>query len=598
MSLSIHAECTPGHEELILVAGGPEHELARGAQLLQALPALFTKTDPPGALRAPLTWGTVVQLSHAFGAGWSTGPRLGAWVAEQVMRRTAGDWGALDYDPPTGLTPYSWQVEGACTIASLGRALITDEPGCGKTITTILGLVAWAARHHADGPVVVVCPASVVDSWVSAWTAWAPHVRTVAWRGPKRKALMGEADVYVTSYDTARMDAGAGKGMQSLCELKPAALVIDECHLIKTKGTARSQAVRKLAKQVTIRAGAVVALSGTPITHHPGDLWPALYCLEPSAWPSSERWVNRYCDTVATREYGLDVLGLNAAMEPEFRTTVLGQLRRVAKADVLAELPPKVYSVRTVELPKKWRKVYDDLEEQMLAELPDGTELSVMSVLAQLTRLGQLASAPGEVKVTYGPEVDDVTGLPREHTEVTLHAPSWKVAALLEVLEERVPSGEQVVVFAPSRQLIDLAGRAATEAGYRVGYVVGGQSAGNRTKDVEAFQAGQLDVMCVTTQAGGVGITLTAARTVVFLMRPWSLVEAVQAEDRCHRIGAEGHESIDVIDIVAADTLDARIRTVLRERAGQLADLVQDPRVVTELLGGESVHTTETRKSA
>jgi SNF2 family DNA or RNA helicase len=165
-----------------------------------------------------------------------------------------------------------------------------------------------------------------------------------------------------------------------------------------------------------------------------------------------------------------------------------------------------------------------------------------------------------------------------------MKAPSWKVDALLEVLDER--PGSPVVCFTPSRQLTMLAGQAASAAGLSVGYVVGGQSAAERTQAVELFQAGKFDVLCATTGAGGVGLTLTAAGTVVFLQRPWSLVEALQAEDRCHRIGSEIHDSVEIIDIVAANTVDSRVRNVLREKAGQLADLLQDPRIVAELLGG------------
>src|SRR5206468_6508908 len=110
-------------------------------------------------------------------------------------------------------------------------------------------------------------------------------------------------------------------------------------------------AVHRLARNVT----AFVALSGTPITHHPADLWPTLRDLAPGAWPSRERWVARYCLS-APVDYGEGILGLNPGTEPEFRLTLLGQQRRVAKADVLDQLPPKVYSVRTVELPAAYRK--------------------------------------------------------------------------------------------------------------------------------------------------------------------------------------------------------------------------------------------------
>lgn len=583
MPAQILAELTAGGEAIVLVAGGPDREVTAAAKRLQTLTPLFSKTDPPGALSVPATWPAVVQLSSTFGKSWHPGPRLQQWIGERASERVQP--APIGYRPPAGLTPYPWQLEGAAMIAATGKVLITDEPGTGKTITTILGLVEWARRRgeRALGllpvfrePVLVIAPASVVDPWVDAWSTWAPHVRAVAYRGPKRKALLGTADVYVTSYETARIDATEVKGFAALRELNPAAVVVDECHMIKNPRAARSRAVRRLSKG----ACAVVALSGTPITHHPGDLWSSLDALEHAAWPSRERWVRRYCQTMPG-DYDEEILGLLPANEAEFRTTMLGQLRRVAKADVLADLPPKVYSVRTVELPPKWRKAYDDMESQMLAELPDGEELSVMSTLAKLTRLGQLASAPARIETTYETGVD---GVEREHVSVQLEGPSWKVDALLEVLAER--PGQPVVAFAPSKQLIKLAGAAATEAGYRVGYLTGDVIGSARAGVVEAFQAGELDLICVTTGAGGVGITLTAASTCVFLQRPWALVEAMQAEDRLHRIGAEKHSSIEVIDIVAKSTIDSRVRAVLRERAGQLADLVEDPRIVSELLGG------------
>lgn len=583
---TIHAELTAGRDHIVVLAGGlgdPE-EVALAARRLKALTPLFTKSDPPGALVVPATWPAVVQLSATFGADWVPGPALCDWVTDQVTQRST--LRRLVYAPPTTLTAYPWQYEGAQMIAATGGALITDEPGTGKTITAILGVV----ERRAYEPVLVVCPASVIDPWVEAWRTWAPHLRTVAWRGtPKqRSALVGTADVYVVSYETARQDAGVVRSHRPLFDLEAKHVVIDECHLIKNPQADRSQSVRRLTKD----AATVVCLSGTPITHNPGDLWTALVCLEPGAWPSKERWVHRYCEVVAG-EYKDDVLGLSPYTEAEFRLTLMGQFRRVAKADVLDQLPPKVYSVRTVDLPAKWRKAYDDFEKQMLAELPDdGGELAVMDVLTKVNLLTRLASASADVTVTE--EADPKTGELKQHIHLDLKAPSWKVEALLEILAER--PGEPVVCFAPSKQLVELAGAAAKKAGLRVGYVVGGQSAKDRTAAVDGFQAGELDLICVTTGAGGVGITLTRARTVVFLQRPWSLVEALQAEDRCHRIGSEQHDSIEVIDIVARNTVDSRIRGVLRERAGQLSDLVQDPRIAAELLGG--AHTTEERKAS
>lgn len=601
---TLHAELTAaddaGRQQIVLVAGGSDDEVATAAKRLEALTPLFTKSNPPGALLVGLSWAGVVQLAKTFGPAWCPRPALQAWVAEQTALRT----GALPVvtpadlatalDVPDGLVPRDYQVAGAHEIARTGRALIFDEPRTGKTITTILGLALRSGPARLRGlPILVICPASVVDPWVEAFTRWAPYWTTVAWRGTpaKRRELAGTADVYVTSYDTARMDASempgpspAGAIKAPLVALGAHSLVIDESHYIKNATAHRTRAVRRLARDSAGRGGALVALSGTPITHHPADLWPALDCLAPGAWPSRERWVNRFCDVLAG-DYKDEILGLAAHAEPEFRLSILGQHRRVARADVMSQLPPKVYSVRTVDLPGKWRKAYDAMESQMLAELPDGTEMSVMGVLAQLTRLAQLASSPAEVHEEATGDIDGA-GMPIVHTKVTLLAPSWKVDALLEILAER--PGESVVAFAPSAQLMRLAGEAAAAAGVKVGYVIGGQKPAERTEAIRAFQAGELDLICATTGAGGTGITLSRAGTLVFLQRPWSIVDSLQAEDR-----AEGDmnstRGTEVIDVVARNTIDTRVRAVLRERAGQLAELVQDPRIVTQLLGGSGV---------
>lgn len=603
--IPVYAELTASGHEIALVAGGPDAALIAAAKMLQTLTPLFSKSDPPGGLTVPATWPAVVQLANTFPGTWRPGPRLQAWIGVEAARRTAPLPGVLNYTPPAGLVPRPYQVAGALEIARTGRALIFDDPRTGKTITTILGLLEVGAP--SAGPTLVICPASVIDPWVETWQAWAPHLRAVAYRGTDRADLLGTAQVYVTSYETARRDAGVvtskgKKSLRPLIDLDAAALVVDECHYVKNPKAERTQAVRRLAERNAQRAGAFVALSGTPITKHMGEIFAALSCLEPGAYPSSDRWAKRYCwEVEAEGGYDAEIIGLNPYLEPEFRLNMLGQHRRVARVDVLSDLPPKVYSTRTVELPAKWRKAYDDFEAQMLAELPDQSdgsegELAVMDVLTKYNLLTRLASAPADVETTHGPDVyadgHPQAGELKRHIHLHLKNPSWKVDALLEILAERCEPGrprdehsESVVAFAPSKQLMMLAGAAATKAGYRVGYIVGGQSAGERTDARLAFQRGELDLICATTGAGGAGITLSRAGTLVFLQRPWSLDHSIQAEDR-----GEGDlnatRGTEIIDVIAKNTIESRIRTVLRENAGQLADLVQDQRIVEQLLGG------------
>lgn len=129
-----------------------------------------------------------------------------------------------------------------------------------------------------------------------------------------------------------------------------------------------------------------------------------------------------------------------------------------------------------------------------------------------------------------------------------------------------------------------IAGHVAERQGYKVGYIVGGMTSTQRTEVRHKFQRNELDLLCVTTSAGGVGLTLTAADTVVFLMRPWAFVDAVQAEARAHRKGQTKH--VQIIDLVAKKSIEATIRAALRGKAKNLSELVQDRRIVEELFGG------------
>lgn len=577
MTAGVFGEIARDGEHLIVMVSGDDHELKQVAAALRKMTPLFEATDPPGALSGPLTWATVCQLGHTFAGTllgkWMPGPRLTEWITAEFLRR-ASIAPCSDLKLPDGLVPRPYQLEGAAVIAATGRALIFDEPGTGKTATTILGLLERQARGEEIFPMVVVVPSwDVADVWARHARDWAPSWPSPNLYGGKDRRL-GWGGLAITTYATARLDAATMQG--PLARLRPRTVVADEVHYAKNESSQQSLALRRIAGH----ASAFIGLSGTPVTRDTGDIYPTLAAMDPLSWPARARMVKRYLMTTED-EYKETIEGLSPQMEAEFFAILMGQHRRVAKRDVLDQLPPKVYSVRRVELPPLWRRAYDQMEQDMLSELPDGSELEVMSVLAQLTRLSQLASSACDVEVTT--EADPATGEEERHYTVTLKAPSWKVDALLEVLAER--RGQQVAVFTVSRQLADIALAACREAGYRCGAITGKQARKARQADIDAFQARELDVMVATAGAGSLGITLTAAGTAVFLQRSWQLDQAIQPEDRLHRIGQE-HDCVEIIDIIARSTVDDRVRELMRVKGGQLGQLVRDPRVARELLGG------------
>jgi SNF2 family DNA or RNA helicase len=370
-------------------------------------------------------------------------------------------------------------------------------------------------------------------------------------------------------------------------------VLVHNCHLITNQHAHQTAAVQRIAQH----AATFLAASGTFVTRNAKDAYPVLEAMDRRSFPAGERYTARYCKTSGADYENETIDGLDPLAEPELRAVLAGQMHRFAKADVLDQLPPKIYSVRRPEIPAEWRSAYDQMEQLWLAELPDGdVELSAMDTLTRLTRLSQLASSAADVRIEY--VWDERAGAEVPKQIVTLRAPSWKAESLTGILAER--PDQPTAVFTESRPLALITGQYCEKAGLRTGYIVGKSSGpeddaygpGYRITDAtrqaarDGFQAGKLDVIICTAGAGGTGITLTAANCAVMLQRSWQYDLGIQVEDRIHRIGAEIHAHVEIIDIVAQGTVDERRREILREKAGHAAEWAQDPRLVRQILGG------------
>jgi SNF2 family DNA or RNA helicase len=365
--------------------------------------------------------------------------------------------------------------------------------------------------------------------------------------------------------------------------LVPKTLILDEAHALCNVKTRQSVAARRCARV----ADYTFPMSGTPITHDVGGFWSALNVLDIRSFPDQERYQERYTDRWQ-REYGKpEVEGLSTANKQEFFTLMQGSMRRVSRADVNADLPPKTYQTRAVDIQSAHRKAYDEMRDDMIAHIPDTDEpLPVMTTLTQLQRLSQLASSACDVEITY--VLDDKIGSPTFGEEVakynvTMREPSWKIDALMELMDDN--RGEPLICFSPHTQLVKLAGARAEKQGYKVGYIVGGQSQSARTAIRKRFNNGDLDLLCANVTAGGVGLTLTGTDTIVFLERPWAYWQADQSQSRADDV--MNAKQVHIIDIVAKNTVESRVREALKSKAGSLAELVRDPRIVEELLGGQ-----------
>jgi hypothetical protein len=271
-------------------------------------------------------------------------------------------------------------------------------------------------------------------------------------------------------------------------------------------------------------------------------------------------------DTMINAFGGMMVIGIKPAMEAEFHATIDPRMRRMLKARVLPWLPEMMFERRDIEMSAKQKKAYEQMRDTMIAELEGSGAVVAPSVLTQTTRLHQFASSFAEITI------DETTG----EEKVRLAEPSCKVDALMDDIKSGDFGEDSVAVAAVSRQLIELLSANLTKEGIAHGLITGAQDQDQRQQAIDDFQSGKTKWILFTVQAGGVGVTLTAARRLVMLQRPWSLVDHKQALDRIHRIGSEIHDSVIIMDYVTEGTIEERVLQVLETKGDNFEQIVKD----------------------
>jgi SNF2 family DNA or RNA helicase len=231
----------------------------------------------------------------------------------------------------------------------------------------------------------------------------------------------------------------------------------------------------------------------------------------------------------------------------------------------------------------KQAKAYKQMREHMITMLEDGAGIPGETVVApnpltQTIRLLQFASSYATVAV-------DEAG----QEQILLSDPSCKVDALMDDIKNEDFGEDSVAVCAVSRQLIEILSARMTKEGIPHGLITGALDADERQKSIDDFQNGKTKWILFTAQAGGVGVTLTKARRLVMLQRPWSLVDYKQALDRVHRIGSEIHESVLITDYVTEGTIEDRVIQALDTKADNFEQIVKDKVKLLEMLKEDKV---------
>jgi superfamily II DNA or RNA helicase len=465
-----------------------------------------------------------------------------------AARQTLRDFDTVEpADPPPSfqgtLRPY--QRDGLGWLGFLQRfgfgGCLADDMGLGKTVMVLAMLDALRggrAAGAAGRPSLVVAPRSVVHNWLAEAARFAPGLRvrdhSHAAR-PRGGSVWDDADVAIATYGTLRRD---------IAELKDQEfeyVILDEAQAIKNAGTSSAKAARLLCARHRL------ALSGTPIENHLGELWSLFEFLNPGLLGRSPLFA-----------------GVSAAartIDPETAALLARGVRpfvlRRTKAQVATDLPPRTEQTIVCELEPRQRAFYNTLRqhyrEQLLGRVARlGLRRSKLQVLEALLRLRQAACHPGLVDATQA------------------QAPSAKLDTLLSRLREVIAEGHKALVFSQFTSFLAIVRTALEKEGLVYEYLDG------RTRDREARVARfQGDAGCplflISLKAGGVGLNLTAA-DYVFLLDPWwnPAVEA-QAIDRTHRIGQEAH--VFAYRLIAQDTVEEKVME-LQQTKRSLADAI------------------------
>jgi len=550
--------------------------------------------------KIPLSWTSCLALRSTFKEDLVIGPKLEAWAAKEVTERInpANEIRELEnYDGDEDLFPH--QRAGVAFLAKAKRALLADEPGLGKTAQAIRALKLLQEQGEDVFPALIVCPNTLKKNWAREFGIWWPSVTTQVIKGSsaKRKAQFEEeVDVYIINWESLRShsrlspygsialarckECGGHDERVSLnkCEVHKRelneidfkAVVADEIHRSKDPKSKQSRALWSATGDANIR----FALTGTPVANNVVDMWAILHWLSPKDWPSKTKWIDRMVDIMLNAFGGMIVIGVKPHMQDEFYKTINPHMRRMLKKVVLPWLPPVLTERRDVEMSTKQAKAYKQMRDLMIAEIGDGEAVTAPSVLTQTLRLLQLASSYADT------EVNETTG----EMKIVLSDPSCKVDALMDDIKSGDFGEDSVAVCAVSRQLINLLSAAMTKNKIPHGLITGAQDEDERQKAIDDFQAGKIKWILFTAQAGGVGVTLTAARRLIMLQRPWSLVDHKQALDRVHRIGSEIHDSIVITDYVTEGTIEERVIQVLESKADNFEQIVRDKDQLLKLL--------------
>ncbi len=422
-------------------------------------------------------------------------------------------------------------------VSRLG-ALLADDMGLGKTAQTIAHITIEHASGRMKNPVLIVVPTSLIANWTNELEKFAPSLRVTVLHGldrhKKRERLL-KYDVVITTYTVLTRD---------ILEMKLYdwhIIVLDEAQAIKSPDSKATKAVCELDARQRI------CLSGTPIENNLEELWSQFAFLMPGLLGERRMFAKRFRTPIEKNG------------DPQRRVQLARRIKpfimRRTKSEVATELPPKHTILRRITLAPEQRELYEAIRISMYERVREqvaerSLAQSRIVVLDALLKLRQACCDPRLVKLRSAADIKS----------------SSKLDELLEMITEMIPEGRRILLFSQFTSMLDLIKPRLREAD--IPFVELRGDTQDRAEPVRSFEAGEVPLFLISLKAGGRGLNLISADTVIHYDPWWNPAVEDQASDRAHRIGQT--KSVFVYKMIAADTVEERILE-LQQRKAELA---------------------------
>lgn len=439
---------------------------------------------------------------------------------------------ALPAPPGFQATLRPYQREGLGWLQFLRRyglaGILADDMGLGKTAQTLAHLALEKSQGRLGKPALIVAPVSVIGNWQQEIRRFTPELKVLTLHGARRHELFASidrADIVITGYPLLQLDS------ETLLTRTFSFVILDEAQMIKNPRAKVSQMARSL------RAEHRLCLTGTPLENHLGELWSLFEFLQPGLL-GDERQFQRHYRTPIEKQGDMRRA---AALARRIAPFVL----RRTKDAVAADLPPKTQIVESIVLDERQRDLYDSIRLSMHRKVREiiqqqGLARSHLTVLDALLKLRQACCDPRLIA---------------DADAQTQAIPSAKLEWLSTVLPELMAEGRRVLLFSQFTSMLRLIETAVTALSIPYCLLTG--STVDRTAQVERFQSGAAPLFLISLKAGGTGLNLTAADTVIHYDPWWNPAVEAQATDRAHRIGQD--KPVFVYKLIAQNTVEEKI---------------------------------------